>query len=217
MHPERDMSWYLTMRQALGPRKTAQEIDGDFLSSGNTVFDLVDIKDIEDYISDLTPETKLNGNLLIFKRPLHNKQYYIGADVATGKANDYSAFSIMDRTGDEVCCFKGKISTGRFKQLLGEYGKLYNNALLAPECNDIGEGIARNLQEEGYPNLYYHVKMLKKKGDSRPDEVLTPGWLTTLKNRKQIIDELENDIRLENVDIKDPFFCREAGTFIYDE
>ena len=37
MHPERDINWYNQMSSALGAKRTAQEIDGDFLSSGNTV------------------------------------------------------------------------------------------------------------------------------------------------------------------------------------
>lgn len=52
MHPERDINWYNEMSSALGTKRTAQEIDGDFLSSGNTVFDLSDIKAIEDCLSD---------------------------------------------------------------------------------------------------------------------------------------------------------------------
>lgn len=30
MHPDRDDRWYQEMASALGPRRTAQEIDGDF-------------------------------------------------------------------------------------------------------------------------------------------------------------------------------------------
>ncbi len=56
MHPERDIEWYNKMREALGPRRTAQEIDGDFLTSGHSVFNLVDIKAIEDGLSD--PENR---------------------------------------------------------------------------------------------------------------------------------------------------------------
>ena len=52
MHPDRDQKWYEEMSAALGPKRTAQEIDGDFLSSGNTVFDMVDIKAIEDCLFD---------------------------------------------------------------------------------------------------------------------------------------------------------------------
>lgn len=44
----------------------------------------------------------------------------------------------------------------------------------------------------------------------------SPGWLTTQKNRSVIIENLEEDIRNDNVIIKDPFFVQEAYTFIYD-
>lgn len=216
MHPERDIAWYNTMRSSLGPRRTAQEIDGDFLSSGDSVFNLIDIKAIEDDLSENPPiETKLGGNLLIFKKAEMGVQYFIGADISTGRSRDYSAFSIMDKWGDEVGCFKGKIPPNRFADLLMKVGKDYNTALLAPEANDIGLATVSRIQDEGYPELYYTTQILKEKGTSRPKTEKVPGWLTTKKNRPVIIDELETDIRQDNVSIKNPFFVSEAYTFIY--
>lgn len=217
MHPERDITWYNQMRLALGPRRTAQEIDGDFLSSGNTVFDLVDIKAIEDTLQDyIVLSTEYGGNLCVLKEPKPGVQFFIGADVATGRSKDYSAFSIMDKAGEEYAYFKGKISTSAFADLLGKYGKKYNNALVGPETNDIGEAVTRILQRDGYPNLYHFTKLLKAKGEKRPKVEKFPGWLTTTKNRSIIINELEEDIRNDAVIIKDPFFVQEAYTFIYD-
>ena len=218
MHPERDIQWYLEMKAALGPRRTAQEIDGDFLSSGDTVFDLMDIKAIEDEISEFTVlERRYNGSLIIYDVPKKGMVYTIGADVATGRAKDFSTFTIMDRYGEEAAVFKGKISTPKFKNLLGEMGKRYNWAKIACEANDIGEGVVMGLQEDKYPNLYYTKRFLKEKKEAKAKEEKVPGWYTTTKNRRIIIDELENDIRLDNVIIKDPFFVQEAYTFIYDE
>jgi len=217
MHPERDSNWYNSMRQVLGPKRTAQEIDGDFLSSGDSVFDLVDIRDIEESITAYSPERKLNGNLLIFERPKRGQHYFLGADVASGRSRDYSAFSIMDRNGDEKVCFKGKIPPDRFADLIMGYGHDYNNALLAPEGNDIGLATVLKCQEDGYPNLYYTTQVLKEKGESRPKVEKFPGWLTTTKNRPLIIDKLEEDIRNNDCNIKNPFFVNEAYTFIYDE
>jgi len=218
MHPDRDLAWYLMMKQALGPRRTAQEIDGDFLSSGNSVFDLVDIKAIEDEISEYPVlERRLNGSLIIYKRPQRGAIYTLGGDVSTGRAHDYSAFTVMDRKGEEVAVFKGKLPTHKFRDLCGETGKTYNYAKMAVEGNDIGEGINSNLQEQGYPNMYYHIELLKEKGKGRPNEKKVPGWMTTTSNRSLIIDELENDIREESIICKDPFFVQEAYTFVYDE
>lgn len=217
MHPERDEDWYKAMRAVLGPKRTAQEIDGDFLASGDSVFDLADIRDIEEQLDSWEVKKELNGNLLTFKPPKLNTRFFIGADVASGRSRDYSAFSIMDRYGEEYAAFKGKIPPDRFADLLMKKGREYNNAVLAPEGNDIGLSTVHRIQNEGYSNLYYTIQLLKEKGENKPKEEKIPGWLTTSKNRLPIIDELETDIRHGEVTIKDPFFTMEAYTFIYDE
>lgn len=218
MHPERDIRWYNEMKQTLGPRRTAQEVDGDFLTSGNTVFDLNNIKAIEDMLTEYSIiETRFNGGLRIFNRPEEGVHYYIGADIATGRSRDYSAFSIMDRDGEEVACYKGKMSTDRFSELLMKMGRMYNNATIAPESNDVGLAVTSDIQKAKYPNLYYSHKILKKKKKKKPEVEDIPGWLTTSKNRPVIIDQLEEDIRNDDIEVKDPFFVQEAYTFIYDE
>lgn len=217
MHPERDENWYKQMASALGPKRTAQEIDGDFLSSGNTVFDLADIKAIEDCLSDYPViKKRFNGQYRQYLEPQSDKEYFIGADVSTGRASDYSAFTCMDKQGEEQAVFKGRIPIDKYAKLLGDTGQLYNWATIAPESNDVGMAVTTKLQDEGYPKLYYYQKMLKKRGKSRPEVDKSPGWLTTQKNRSVIIENLEQDIREEYVIIKDPFFVQEAYTFIYD-
>lgn len=217
MHPERDENWYKQMASALGPKRTAQEIDGDFLSSGNTVFDLADIKAIEDCLSDYPViKKRFNGQYRQYLEPQSDKEYFIGADVSTGRASDYSAFTCMDKQGEEQAVFKGRIPINKYAKLLGDTGQLYNWATIAPESNDVGMAVTTKLQDEGYPKLYYYQKMLKKKGKSRPEVDKSPGWLTTQKNRSVIIENLEQDIREEDIIIKDPFFVQEAYTFIYD-
>ena len=217
MHPERDDKWYKEQREILGPRKTAQEIDGDFLSCGNTVFDLTDIKAIEDYILDLEDiKVKQNGLLKIYEDPDPREDYFMGMDVATGRSMDYTAFSMMDRWGNEKLSYKGKIPIDKAEKLAMRYCQKYNNAVFAPESNDIGLGLATNVQTHGYENLYYSKSLLRKKGKGRAEEQEIPGWYTTKKNRPVIIAELEEDIREENVDIKDKAFCDECPTFIYD-
>lgn len=217
MHPERDMEWYNQMAAALGPKRTAQEIDGDFLSSGNTVFDLTDIKAIEDTLFDYPViYSRLSGQYKQFNEFDPSKEYFIGADCATGRNTDYSSFTCMDKSGEEQVVYKGRIPLSKYAKLLGDTGAKFGFAKLAPETNDIGMAVTIQLQDEGYPNLYYSKKLLKKKGKSRPEEDLVPGWLTTMKNRSLIIEGLEKDIREDSVIIKDPFFVQEAYTFIYD-
>lgn len=217
MHPDRDQDWYNEMATALGPKRTAQEIDGDFLSSGNTVFDLADIKGIEEMLSDYPPlRVRLGGQYREFNDPDPNTEYFIGADCSTGRATDYSSFTCMSKDGEEAAIYKGKIPLDKYARLLGDTGEKFNFATLAPEANDIGMAVVIKLQDEGYPNLYYARKLLKKKGKNKPEEELVPGWITTQKNRTLIVEGLEKDIREDSVIIKDPFFVQEAYTFIYD-
>lgn len=217
MHPDRDQKWYDDMSKALGPKRTAQEIDGDFLSSGSNVFDMADIKAIEDSLSEyVTIKTRFNSAYRQFCEPEPNKEYFIGADCATGRSNDFSSFTCMDSFGEEQAVYKGKIPLDKFGVLLGDIGEQFNFAKLAPETNDIGAAVTAMLQTEGYPNLYYSQKLLKKKGKSKPEVEMVPGWLTTNKNRSVIIEGLEKDIREDNVIIKDPFFVQEAYTFVYE-
>lgn len=217
MHPERDQAWYDEQKSILGPRRTAQEIDGNFLTSGNTVFDLVDIRAIEDSLPRYKAlEILHNGMLRIYKKPKKNKKYFLGADVSTGRSRDYSTFSIMDESGEEQAAFKGKVSTKRFARILFKWGTTYNRALLGPESNDIGLAVAADLQDWNYPNLYYSEQLIREKGKSKPKKQKIPGWYTTKKNRPIIIAELEEDLRNDNLKIKNEWFTQEAYTFIYD-
>ena len=217
MHPERDQRWYNQMSAILGPRRTAQEIDGDFLSSGRSVFDLADIKEIEEMINEFPIlETKYNRQYRRFNDPDPRKEYFLGADIATGRANDFSSFTVMDKDGEEQAIYKGRIDINTFAKMIGDVGMKFNEAKVAPETNDIGAAVTALLQTEGYPNLYYSTKMLREKGKNKPKQETIPGWLTSSKNRSIIIDGLEEDIRNGNLIIKDPFFVQEAYTFIYD-
>ena len=227
MHPERDMAWYNGMLSIMGPRKTAQEIDGDFLGSGNNYFDPSDIRAIEDIIGDhpkidirTIPELKsihrFYQEVTINYRPKKGARYAVGADVSTGRARDYSAASVMDSLGNEVAYVRGKITVDNLAKILLALGKYYHKALLAPEANDIGLAVAVAIQKANYPNLYYFKKVLKKKGEFKPEEDLIPGWYTTATTRPLILQGLEQDIRTDEVSITDPFFPMEASTFVYD-
>lgn len=218
LHPDRDERWYLHMRAVLGTRRAAQEIDCDFLASGDNVFDPMDLKAIQDTLVDFPViHSELEGNLLVFEDPIPGVEYFLGGDVSTGRAKDYSTFTIMDKAGDEKVCFKGRIPTNKFRDLVGAWGIKYNQALVAIEGNDIGEAVVVGLEEQSYPNMYYTIRLLKERGESEPKMEKIPGWYTTSKNRTLMIDGLERDIREETITVKDPFFISEAYTFIYDE
>lgn len=218
-HPDRDQKWYQETLRLLGAKRTAQEVDCDFLQSGFTVFDTSKLRAIEERLDENAPvEEHEQGDLKVYHLPEPHKIYVLGADVATGqRSGDYSTFSIMDMDGVECACYKGKKGTNEFAKLIMEWGYRYNIAYLAPEINGVGEGVMALIQEYGYPNVYYQVKKLLKLGEFEKDTSLIAGWVTTGKSRHQIISGLDDDLDNDLVEINNPYFVAEAWTFIYNE
>ena len=74
----------------------------------------------------------------------------------------------MDKLGEEQVVYKGRMAVDKYARLLGDTGQLFNFAVVAPESNDVGLAVTSALQSEGYPNLYYYQKLLKKKVSPDP-------------------------------------------------
>lgn len=218
MHPHRNQAWYDKQSRAMGAKRTAQEIDCDFLKSGYNVFDLNQVREIEELFQEHQPlQTYLNGDLLVHLLPNPNSTYVIGADVSTGRSRDYSAFSIVDLEGREHVSYKGKITPAALGKLLMHWGYIYNTATIAVEINGVGEGAVAILVEHEYPNIYTEIKKVKKKGEVEPQEMTVYGWQTTGKTRGVMITGLDEDLIAESIVIYSPFFTSEAYTFVYDE
>lgn len=220
MHPSYTPEWYKQQVPLLGRLRVAQEIDCNFLTSGLTVFDMGSIREIEDRIRYKTPEKRRDGELLLFEKPVPGVRYWIGADVATGRARDYSTFSIQYNVkgqGREVGCFKGKLGVREFASLLADTGAEYNTATLAPEINSIGEGVIASLQGLHYPEIFSNVSNVLKldQYETLRDYDTTVGWMTTSKSRHEIITGMDDDLRDEVIELNNPFFCAEASSFIY--
>lgn len=216
MHPERSQGWYLQQLAALGAKRVAQEIDCDFLNSGYNVFDMAKIRAIEDRLQEVPPKEEFeNKRLKMYFSAVPGKRYFIGADIAKGNARDFSAFSIMDAQGKEYACFKGKIGVREFAYMLMKWGKIYNNALLAPESNAIGEGVISILQDSSYPNIHTMQSTSKRVGEYDYRQSDTYGWLTTGKSRNEIITNMDDDLHDDSVELYNPFFVNEAYTFVY--
>lgn len=226
MHPERSMKWYLEQKLALGNKRLAQEIDCDFLQSGYTVFDLAKIRAIEDKLlefgspleeRDMMNKLREGGEVKIYHKPVAGMEYFIGGDIASGRARDYSTFSVFDSNGLEHACFKGKLTVRDYAYLLMAVGQDYNWAWLAPEINSLGEGVMARIQDECYPNVHHSVSKTFKLGEFERDENLIAGWLTTGKSRHEIITGMDEDLMYDLVDLYNPYFVQEAYTFIYND
>ena len=196
VHPEHDQAWFDKETKNLPKRKVAQEFLCDFISSGDTFLQPTEFERLRTMIKPpLEKEGPQNG-VWVWSRPEPGKKYVISADVARGDSSDYSTFHVIDHETFEVCVeYMGKIPPDRLADLLFEYGKTYNDALVCPEQNTFGYFTCVKLRDEGYPRLYYQ----NHTGDAfeyRPaDPESVPGFSTQTKTRNQILTKLEESIR----------------------
>lgn len=196
VHPEHDEAWFVKETRNLPKRKVSQEYLCDFITSGDTFLQSEDLEDLRSMIRPPLEKAGFDRNVWIWEQPDPNKVYVLSADVARGDAADYSTFHILDhKTSEVVAEYMGKIPPEKFADLLAEWGKKYNNALICPENNTFGYFVNVKLRDTGYPRMYYY----NNRGDImnytplNQDEL--PGFPTNQKTRVQILTKLEELIR----------------------
>jgi len=180
-----------------------------FLTSGRPVFDNIKVSAWKDAApkpraryeyetivgggSDFGPTD--NGRLAVWEEPDPNKAYIVGADVAEGlEKGDFScAYVINHLTGDMVAEWHGKIDADMFARVLYQLGMRYNVALLAPERNNHGMTVISWLQNNlMYPSSRIYVEMVH---DPPAKPYKRYGWVTSLKSRAMLIDNLIREVR----------------------
>jgi hypothetical protein len=196
VHPDHDQEWFDKETRNLPRRKVAQEFLCDFITSGDTFLQPGELDRMREMIQNPITKSGPQNGVWIWRNPEVNKKYVISADVSRGDASDYSAFHVIDYETCEVCAeFMGKIPPDKLSDILFEYGKLYNDALLCPEQNSFGYFTCVKLRDAGYPRLYYSGT----RGDPfdyrpvNPDDL--PGFSTQAKSRHQMLAKLEELIR----------------------
>jgi hypothetical protein len=93
-----------------------------------------------------------------FKAPVKGSSYVLIADVSRGKGVDYSTFSVIDVTTmpyEQVCTFRDNyIGPVDYADVIFRIAKLYNDAQVLVEINDIGGQVADTLYlEYGYEDM----------------------------------------------------------------
>lgn len=197
VHPEHDAAWFEKETRSLPRRKVAQEYLCDFISSGDTFLQPSDLEDLRSQIMDPVEKTGHDRNVWVWSPPVAGHTYVLSADVSRGDAADYSAFHIIDVDDCEVAVeYMGKVPPEKLADMLGEWGRRYNDALIVPENNTFGYFVNTKLRDViGYKRLYYD----KNKGDPfnyiPVDHNELPGFPTNQKTRVQILTKLEELIR----------------------
>lgn len=212
-------------RRMNDPQKFAQEYELTFLASGRMVFDPFAVEAMRKHMSkvgDIIEDEKgikhtvrLEEGWVIYKDPDPDSFYVVGADVSEGvTGGDYSVAVIFNRrTGEEVAFYRGLIAPDRFGEVLNKWGRIYNNALMAPEVNNHGLTTITILKQLLYPAMYFRPSKFEVVGAPWSDKL---GWKTTKMTRTLMIDDFGQAIREFDLIIHSKELLDEMTVFVYD-
>lgn len=142
-------------------------------------------------------------------------RYVLSIDASSGRGDDYSAIQVIDVDAfEQVAEWQGKQETGLVADQAYRIGRLYNDALIAPEVTG-GWGLAIDqvLKRYKYPRLYTR-RVLDRLSQQYTDRT---GFDTTTKNRMVILEALETALRERELGIYSLKLVNEMGTFVYSE
>jgi hypothetical protein len=196
VHPEHDQAWFDKETRNLPKRKISQEFLCDFISSGETFLQPSEMDYLRGMIRTPARKEGVANSVWVWEDPYPGKKYVISADVARGDSGDFSAFHVIDSDEAEVVAeYLGKIPPDKFAELLIEYGKKYNGAVLCPERNTFGYFTCVKLRDSGYKRLWYRNMSADMWTFIQTDPEQVPGFETQGNTRPQILGKLEELIR----------------------
>jgi hypothetical protein len=151
-------AWFESMVKKLkyDRRKVAQELECNFLGSGDNVFDSELMQNISKNQLK-TPQAKLMGNSLwIFKEPENGHKYVMGVDVSRGDSEDFSSIQIIDfDEREQVLEYVGKVPPDVLAEIAYKWGTMYNAFCVIDITGGMGVSTARKLQELQYQSGLY--------------------------------------------------------------
>ena len=151
--PGRDEAWKKETIKNTSEEQFSQEFECEFLGSSQTLINGRKLAQIP----FIHPRYRHN-NFDIYEKPKENRLYVITVDTARGVGLDYSALVVFDVT-DIPYKVVGKyrsreISPMFFPDVVVNAAKMYNDAFVLVELNDLGEQVASVIQQDlEYENI----------------------------------------------------------------
>lgn len=210
-------TWYEGMAKKFkyDKRKVAQEVECDFLGSGDSVIPSDIMQNISKNMLEDPKEKYMQGTLWQWSEPIEGHRYLLGADVSRGDSDDFSSFNIIDfDTREQVVEYIGKMPPDDFASVLYRWGTLYNAFIVVDITGGMGVATSRKLQELNYRNTFidgintkniweYNSKALEK----------IPG-INFNNKRVQIIATFEEYLRHGFI-VRSARLLNELNTFVY--
>jgi hypothetical protein len=196
-------------------RKVAQELECNFLGSGDNVFDSNLLKSITDNMVQ-EPSTKMmSGGLWIWKEPELGHKYIMGVDVSRGDSEDFSTFQIYDFDDrEQVAEYLGKVPPDVLAEIAYKWGNMYKAFIVVDITGGMGVSTSRKLQELGYKDLYVDGVEFGNKWKYDPKMDLKIPGINFNSKRVQIIASFEEGLR-HGLKIRSSRLLNEMNTFVY--
>jgi len=210
-------SWFENMAKKLkfDKRKISQELECNFLGSGDNVIPTETMKKIkEKYIRE--PENKMMGGALWqWKEPIEGHRYIMGVDVSRGDSEDFSTLIVIDfDEREQVLEYVGKVPPDVLAEIAYKWGTMYNSFIVIDITGGMGVSTSRKLQELGYKNLYVDgVNPADKwKWDPKAQDKI-PG-INFNSKRVLIVQAFEEALRFDFA-LRSQRLFNELNTFVY--
>jgi len=210
-------SWFESMSKKLkfDRRKISQELECNFLGSGDNVIPPETMKKIkENYIQE--PVNKfMGGALWQWKEPVVGHRYIMGIDVSRGDSEDFTTFTIIDfDTREQVMEYLGKVPPDVVAEIAFKWGQMYDAFIVIDITGGMGVSTSRKLQELGYKNLYIDGVNPADKWKWNPKmQEKIPG-INFNSKRVQIVQAFEEALRFD-FQVKSMRLFNELNTFVY--
>jgi len=211
-------SWFESMSKKFkyDRRKISQELECDFLGSGDGVIPGFVQENISKNMIRVPIEKYMQATLWQWKEPIEGHRYIMGVDVSRGDSEDFSAINIIDfDEREQVLEYVGKIPPDDLAQIAYKWGIIYGNSFIVIDITGgMGVATSRKLQELNYKNLYidgintqniweYNAKAMEK----------IPG-LNFNNKRTQIVAAFEEQLR-KGFAVRSSRLLNELNTFVY--
>ena len=210
-------SWFESMVKKLkyDKRKVSQELECNFLGSGDNVFDSKLMQKIKgNYIKE--PQAKMVANALwIWKEPVVGHRYIMGVDVSRGDSEDFSSFQIVDfDTREQVAEYLGKLPPDTMAEVAYKWANMYSAYIVVDITGGMGVSTSRKLQEMGYRDLYVDGVELGNPWKYNPKNAEKIPGINFNNKRVQIIASYEEAMR-HDFRIYSSRLYNEMNTFVY--
>jgi len=210
-------SWFESMAKKLkfDKRKISQELECNFLGSGDSVIPPETMKSIKENQIKEPKEKLMGGALWQWKDPIEGHKYIMGMDVSRGDSEDFTTFIIVDfDEREQVVEYIGKVPPDVVAEIAYRWATMYNAFIVTDITGGMGVATSRKLQELGYKNLYVDgVNPADKwKWDPKNQDKI-PG-INFNSKRVQIVAAFEEALR-HGFGVRSQRLFNELNTFVY--